>query len=312
MKKTYLLLSILLIFVTTLLKAQLENTSFEDWEDAGTVIDEPVNWSSIKTSDDDFLSGQAPVVWEQSTDAHTGNYSIKLFNVVPFPGLVAAGTLTNGRIHADFNPDLAYSYTNPNDDQWHTVCTTRPDSIVFWYKYYPEGNDTMQFQALLHVGEATIPPTPENQANRIGYTRADIPGEATEWTRIALPFEYFSTDNPEYILIILTAGAGTQPVEGSWALFDDLELVSGSQAVADNHLPDYHVYYSNNTLFLNSSLPNDLKNTSVEIYDITGKNLFVSPAALEISLGQLELTKGFYLVHLRSPKGTLTKKISIH
>jgi hypothetical protein len=310
MKKIYLL-SVLLIFTSIFLSAQIENPGFEDWEDAGTVIDEPVNWSSIKTSDNPTLSTAAPVVWELSTDSHTGNYSIKLFNVVPFPGLVAAGTLTNGRIHADFNPDLAYSYTNPNDDQWHTVCTTRPDSIAFWYKYYPEGNDTMQFQALLHVGDATIPPTPENQANRIGYTRADIPGQVTEWTRIALPFEYFSADNPEYILIILTAGAGTQPIEGSWVLFDDLELVSGSQAVEDNYLLDYQVYYSNNTLFLDNPMSHNLKSMYLEIFDIMGKKLFESPAASEISLGHLNLTKGFYIVNLNTPEASLTKKITI-
>mgnify|MGYP001554473288 CR=1 FL=1 len=52
---------------------QFDNPGFEEWDDAGTVIDEPVNWSSIKTGDGGtIINDAAPVVWEQSTDAHSG------------------------------------------------------------------------------------------------------------------------------------------------------------------------------------------------------------------------------------------------
>ena len=50
MKKN-LLFIIILVSSISLQGQQMQNASFEDWEDAGTVIDEPVNWSSIKTSD---------------------------------------------------------------------------------------------------------------------------------------------------------------------------------------------------------------------------------------------------------------------
>ncbi|MEA3476620.1 MAG: hypothetical protein U9R60_00445, partial [Bacteroidota bacterium] len=41
---------------------QFENPGFEDWEDAGTVIEEPTNWSSIKTSDaGQIINDAAPV-----------------------------------------------------------------------------------------------------------------------------------------------------------------------------------------------------------------------------------------------------------
>ncbi len=36
---------------------QLQNLGFELWEDVGLNINEPVDWSSIKTFDNSFLNG---------------------------------------------------------------------------------------------------------------------------------------------------------------------------------------------------------------------------------------------------------------
>ena len=37
-------------------------------------------------------------------DGHSGNYSLELINVSTF-GVVANGTVTNGQVHADFDPN---------------------------------------------------------------------------------------------------------------------------------------------------------------------------------------------------------------
>jgi len=111
------ILSVILIIAIPLWvfsQQQLQNPGFEEWEDAGTVRDEPVNWSSIKTSDNDTLNTPAPVVWDISDDAHSGNYSIKLFNVRIW-GIMATGILTNGIVHPSFIPDSGYVYTVPED-----------------------------------------------------------------------------------------------------------------------------------------------------------------------------------------------------
>ena len=82
MKKILLPILILFLSVSVIFAQQPPNPSFEEWEDAGTVVDEPVNWSSIKTSDGgEFINNAAAQVWEQSTDAHHGNFSVKLTNV---------------------------------------------------------------------------------------------------------------------------------------------------------------------------------------------------------------------------------------
>ncbi|MCD4682737.1 MAG: hypothetical protein K8R86_05610, partial [Bacteroidales bacterium] len=104
---------------------QPENAGFELWEDVGLATDEPVDWSSIKTSDNSIANSFAPYVWDQSTDAHSGTYSVQLINGSVL-GIVAAGTVTNGRIHAELS-GVGWAYTDPADARWNTPLTVKPD-----------------------------------------------------------------------------------------------------------------------------------------------------------------------------------------
>ena len=209
-----------IITISLFSQQQPENPGFENWEDVGLNEDEPVDWSSIKTADQ--LGGFAPYVWAKSTDAHTGSYSVKLYNENAFGGIVAAGTLTNGRVHADFNPDNGYVFTNTSDSQWNTPLTQKPDSVVIWAKFSPLGGDTAAVKALLHTGFAKIPdPT---FSNWISLAQINIPDETTTWTRFSAPFNYFNSTTPEYVLFVLSAGGAVATV-GSTAYFDDIELI---------------------------------------------------------------------------------------
>ena len=87
------------------------------------------------------------MVWGQSTDAHSGSYSLEMTNVTTF-GIVANGTVTNGRIHADFNPSLGYVFTDQTDDTWNQSFSDTPDSLVGWYKYNPTGSDKGKVEAI--------------------------------------------------------------------------------------------------------------------------------------------------------------------
>ena len=311
MKRNILVIICLTFFVPFLISQQIENPGFEEWEEIGFGSDilEPVNWSSVKTSDLPALNNVAPIIWERSTDAHSGQYSLKLFNV-NILGLDVVGTMCNGQIHADWNPDLGYTYTNPDDPQWHTPFTTRPDSIAFWLKFFPEEGDTLQFQALLHVGDATIPKTPDNEGNWVGYTRADLPGAYENWTRIALPFEYYDERTPEYILMILNSGNGISPIEGSIAYYDDMEIIEGEQAIHDNPLDQVDIYVAENSLFVNN-IPKDLmKHANLEILDLTGRLVWQSNINSNIiALTQANKLDGMYIVKISTTKYVVSRKI---
>ncbi len=313
MKKNILWVLCMIGIFSTAISQQVQNGGFEFWEDAGTVIDEPVDWSSIKTSDaGDIVNNAAPQVWEPSTDAHSGTYSLKLINKTAF-SINVSGTITNGRTHADFNPDLGYVFTDTTDERWKTVMHKRPDSLVGWYKYFPQGQDHGQAKALLHVSNGKIP---ENgtQANWVAFALFDMqPGQTvSSWTRFAVPFEYFDNRTPDYILLVLTSGNGTTPVEGSFAYFDDIEVVGDYQDVPENHALDFSVSVSNNILHIQNFPEMLLRNATLQIIDVQGKTrLEKKLTTVDVPLAQVQLEKGIFLVRIIADNNSYSRKLFI-
>jgi hypothetical protein len=294
---------------------QPENSGFEAWEVevTGTPnILEPVDWSTVKTSDNSNLNLFAPVYWEMSTDAHTGSYSLKLFNIEALPGLIVAGTITNGRVHSDLNPDNGYIFTDTLNAKWHTQFTTRPDSLVFWMKFIPQGLDTAQAQVLLHVGTARLPMNDQSIQNRIGYAKLLISGTYENWTRFSIPIEYFNDESPEYLLMIFNSGNGTTPVEGSYALFDDITLVDNPQAADDYQAAEISVVYKNKTLIISGFPESARENSSVEIIDMFGRTVLAKELNSEhTSIQQFSLKPGIYIVNLMIDEKIISRKIFI-
>jgi len=310
MKQLLLIVFLSFALMLGLRSQQVSNPGFENWENAGTVSDEPVSWSSIKTSDGgDYINGFAPVVWWQSTDAHSGSFSVQLTNVQTI--VVATGMITNGRVHAEVDPTASYAFTDPNDNQWHTSFTTRPDSVVIWAKYVPMSTDTAQVKVLLHTGEGTLPPKPENQGNRVGYAQINITGTVDVWTRFAAPFEYETTVNPEYMLIVLSAGAGVQAVPESTVFYDDMLMVYGSSSTGDLlGMEKNLIYYTGQELRLDRIPENFLNQASIEIFNLMGEMVFASSIHQnQVNIGQLNLPPALYMVRINGKENIYTQKM---
>ncbi|MDX2431395.1 MAG: T9SS type A sorting domain-containing protein [Bacteroides sp.] len=308
-----LLLFVVFLSAMASAQTQLENPGFEQWEDLQVsdpdTIREPVDWSSLKDSDDPALSSLAPVVCFRSQDAHTGNYSIKLLNIQSF--IVANGVATNGRMHPNINTDLAFMYTDPEDGQWNTPFTGRPDSLVGWIKYAPQENDTLQIQALLHQGYGSRP-DPDYMENWIGEAVFETPVHSGgEWVRFSVPFNYMHPSIPEYILVVLNSGNGFSPVVGSALLVDDLEMIYNTPQSNLSLLmqSEGFLYVVDNRQILLKDLDHSLFQ-DVQVYDISGKLLWTSELTSDqINIAPAQLNKGLYLVKLSGKNRVFTQKV---
>jgi hypothetical protein len=233
---------------------QLENAGFENWENAGTVKDEPVDWSTIKTCDDPGIASVAPVTFDRSDDAHTGNYALKLYNLSVF-GLIATGAITNGRFHAEFDLSKSYSYTQHDDAKWHTVFTWRPDSLAGWFKFFPNDDDRCQVKVILHVDECKLP---ENGTlpNWVGMAVfVSEPGVTYDsWTRFSVPFDYYSEILPEYELSVLNSGDSTTAVDSSYLLIDDLQLIYPSSGISEQKIAEPFLLVTNEKLIIETDI----------------------------------------------------------
>lgn len=313
MKRNSLLLIGLLITSAILsAQTQFENARFEAWEDIqyGSV-QEPVDWSSIRSAEPDDLAQLAPAVWGPSDDAHSGNHSLYLKNIATF-GIVATGTLTNGRILANLDPTKGNSHTDPENPQWNTPLPHRPDSVTGWYKCNPSTGDFPTAKVLLHTGYAALPQ--DDSSTWIGVAYIELSSTpVTTWTRFSVPFTYFNDQVPEYELTILTAGNGTNAVANSEAWFDDLEFIyNDGTSIREYNNEDLVISteYNGLNIYINSR---ESKRSQVMISDISGRQVYTG----EILTGQpnhldLNVEDGIYIVSTRVGDQLLAKKVFLN
>ena len=315
--KKYLVAWIAATFILVLSQAQdqLENPGFEMWDDiligGNDTIREPVDWSSLKSSDDPALNPLAPVVCKRSTDAHNSNYSVKLTNVLTL--VVANGVVTSGRVHPNLNTSLAFMYTDTADGKWNTPFTSRPDSITGWFKYAPQTGDTLEVRTILHRGYGKEPDT-TYLGNRIAQShfRSGV-NTGIQWIRFSAPFIYYNNQTPQFILVILNSGNGFNPIPGSVAWFDDLEMIYNStyeSRVNPATSSEYIYALGNQYIVIRGSQPG--RYTSSSITDITGRIVWSGPVTSDrIDIGNVSLKRGIFLVSLARKDLILTQKIVV-
>lgn len=307
-----ILLLVTIIFTATIIsigQQQQQNPDFEEWEDVGIHPDtlEPVNWSSLKTSDGgEIINGAIPVVWFQSTDAHSGMYSVKLENM-PILTLVAPGTLTNGRVHATLPPSDAYVYTIDSVPDWHTPFTDLPDSLIVWAKFFPQESDIAHVIAILHTDTAKIPDS--TMTNWVAVANIDFTDEVGEWTRFSVPFTYLNGDTPEYILFGIFAGDAHNALVGSILYLDDFELIYYNTTVQSLPEDNIDIYLSDNYLVVDLKQLNLSEICELEIIDLSGKVLLSKQINLnEINKIQVDIPAGIYICKIQNTSFSYSQK----
>ena len=317
--KNFLLTFLIVLFGIFSLQAQtadsIENPGFERWEvPFGLPSDhpEPVDWSGIKTSDNTNVNPMAPVNWARCDTAHSGKYSLKLFNVSAL-GLVATGTMTNGRVHTEVSTTTSYIYTDTDNSLWNTHFTARPDSLVGWFMCTPLSGDHGNVMAILHTGYARSPMLNGDSSTWIAKASFDLPNSKVDkWTRFSVPFKYYSNDKPQFILFVLTSGNKGNAIAGGSAKFDDLKVIfNNSTGIRSYQKGTLKVFAYNRKLQIG------LNNAPKGIYNIRVLNI-LGRVQISTTLQSGEnktidtfLPAGIYLVQAEQGNNILIKKILI-
>ena len=227
MKKTLLAVVSMAILTVGYSQTQIENGDFQSgWDDVSGNEDEPFEWNSLKTADPSWVAAFAPVVAFKALGVgHNGTDCIRL-KVINSSGVDANGLLTNGRVYASTNPDNGYVYTQDGTSGNELVFNDKPDSLVFWYQHDPIGGDKSKMEVILHdnSAEGRLPET-GSTAHWVARARADITITTTGWTRMAVAFNYYNCNTPDYLLAVISAGDSTIAVEDTELFIDDIELI---------------------------------------------------------------------------------------
>ncbi len=215
---------------------QLPNSDMESWTNS---YGEPDRWHGFKTAGGGFASTSAGIVkLEQSDDVRsgaTGHSAVMTANSIF--GIVANGTMTNGRLMAgsmfatDTKNHAEMDKANGTDD-FYMPLYAKPDKFNVWLKYH-QGTTNANNKANVSVktfdGTYYQEPTDKEYTNLSGSI---VGGQITagDWTHYSFPFDYdsYAANGAASEAIFVTFSTNGNPGEGSKndALYvDDMELV---------------------------------------------------------------------------------------
>lgn len=308
MKKLFLVLAVSLMCFTA--KAQqFTNPSFENW-----AANMPQGWSTLG------FMGFNLCTMEQSTDANTGDYSVKIapkqldasiaammqMEPIAFPGF-----LTNGNFNIEVlmqfmqnagseitEEDYMYMLTNLITGGLQIEENNQPTSVSGYYKFNWYNYDYDYFEIM-----AVLFGTVEGQRTVVGMGLADgYPGAKTEgFQSFEMPIHYLSEQPAnEIVLITIVAGDEFQTTDFPELYLDDI-MINYSSSLEDVETEVATAVYPNPTS--GKVRINCENNSHIQIVNPLGQvvkeiNNYTSNSLIEIE------QKGIYFVRVNGEKAT--------
>ncbi|MCY7408887.1 MAG: T9SS type A sorting domain-containing protein [Chitinophagales bacterium] len=201
MKQTLLAL-LFSIFIAQISFAQeaTPNAGFENWTLKYNSFYTPDDWDNLNL----LTSILGSLTCIRTTEAHTGSYACKLITLKLSVGDTANGIITTGQLIT----------VPPYGVKDGIPYTLRPDSIYGWIKYAPVGGDSTQIVfVLLSAAHDTI-----------GKAEYKAGQTLTAYTRFSNPINYFSAENPDSSLWLISSSNGFDAQPNSTMWIDDIGL----------------------------------------------------------------------------------------
>ena len=294
MKKFFTLISLVMLSLAALSgtdnQPNIQNGGFEDWgvdKDApASQAVEPRYWHSFTSASGTWASLAGEHCFK-STDAHSGNYSVKL-QATSVWGQIANGTVTTGRLNAGSikadDPanhselDMSKTETDRNGDPFYQTLEARPDSIAFWVKFSTgKAGTCANMSAFITDGTYFQAPPDKTYNNIVGKAENKNITACSEWTRISVPFTY--ADNglePKAIMLTFSTCATPGGGKGDEVLLvDDVELIYGI-SYTDKLVVKVNTGENTETTEIPSSTINISKNSD-GTYKLSIKNFSLAP-----------------------------------
>lgn len=252
MKKILILSLAALLPVLAQAQTQITNGDFETWTFDGEHL--PNNFNSFQTADGSYASyaqDNSNRGVKRSTDTRPGSkgsYSCAIWGrKIKFLGIsvgTAQGNLTTGQVYAGSKTatnENNYNFTNrgktasngSKTNPLYMSFTGRPDSLVVWVKFVPNGTDSShpyaKVSAIIHddVNYRDIYGKTYDESKLVATASNTTISKTNGWKRLSIPFQYTNNSaQPKYILFNAATnaypGAGN---ENDYLYIDDIELV---------------------------------------------------------------------------------------
>ncbi len=288
MKKLVLLAGLALGFSTAFAQDQHPNSDFEDWTDYdGYML--PDSLTSFQNICVDIGGGfqECLIGVEQTTDANTGTYAVKMTNVAD----------------ADGDP-TSISLFSLNDDFETITFTGRPDSLSGFYKFLQEGQDTAAVAVYLLKENVADPTGFDPNTDVVASGFVEFLEDANDYTQFYVPLTYISTDPVAGIFLYAETSEGDGTI-GTTLYLDSFEFMYSNVTSTDETASsDIELFPNPATEVLNISGTFN----SVEILSMDGTVVMTSS---ETQLNLSDLASGIYIARVHTDNGIVPQKLVI-
>lgn len=264
------LLILSLILTSLVATAQIPNSDFENWTNAGAYYN-PDSWDTF--NDTTGLAGVYTCT--RGNSGTSGNYYIQLTtSVIPIIGTVVPGIAVCGTIDpATLAPGTGFPFTG------------RPQFLTGDWKYVPTAGDQGFVAALLTRWNPVL-----MVKDTIAALISPLQGSQPSWTPMVLPFTYLSNQYPDTALIVLASSgaSGATVSANSYLHVDNLSFTGSVSEISTVPAEKFYTYPNpvRDYAFINS---NTDKSCAVFVSDVSGKILQSSIVIPEDGLIKISL-----------------------
>lgn len=258
MIKKLLSLSAIVALISTTVVAQT-NMGFETWAPTTASPSNPVGWETFNTSNFGGPDGTT----QETVDPGAGSISAKLVTMTGFGPLTGGADTVSGLLTLNGNVlggnligGVAYAQ--------------KPTSMDLLFKSAPVGGDTcVMFAQLQHYDVGSSSTIIDAQAVFMINTTVPV------WTSFNIPFNYFTANTPDTLIIFIASSTGGTisnglPNPGSTFWIDGL-AINNPVGIKEKTNTERIAAYPNPASSSIKIALNDTKATSIKITDITGK-----------------------------------------
>jgi hypothetical protein len=286
MKKTLTsILFLLLINLASKAQQQISNGGFEKWDTIG-LYSQPTDWHTLNPL---ARFGFDPST-TLSTDAHSGKYAARLESLsnssTSYAGLLSSGPVLDKSL-------------NPVFDMLPIGFTSRPKRLQFYYKSFPQKNDTCALYLGLTKWNATT-----RTSDTIGYASMLFPDSITNYTLADIALTYKSNQSPDSMFVIISSSLdGFNPSEGSVFLIDDISLVYNHTGIENLVNSSVSVYPNPAKDVLQLDFIQPVK-AQLSLQNLLGETLKTANIdASKMQLDVSELAEGIYIINILEDTG---------
>jgi hypothetical protein len=283
---SYLIIDNMRGYYNGVLQSPLPNFSFETWNTVTT--QEIAGWYTTNQLFAD--NGIDSMNCEQTTDAQSGNYAMRMRNISFFGTYVPGGIVTGNSQEALFAPDQIPTF----------AAGQRFASLSGWMKYLKKGLDTGEISVYLF-----------SAGMKVGEAHYYQPITKTNYVLIEAKINYIGsfTGVPDSATIFVTSSKDIQNATGASMLWiDNVQLNRYALGVKKNEIAGISVYPNpcKDKLQINCITPN----SSAIIRNLEGKELLQT--RLDQGSNTIDtriLAAGIYIISINDGEKFFTQKL---